>query len=95
MQKIFLAEPLRWNDALKVYTAKVYNEKQLDKSKDAHKSMDAEEAADLEKTENQVNASVFNFDKFKLPIISSMPINFDDKMLHAFGGMTYPWKETS
>ena len=58
-------------------------------------SMDDEEAADLDKTSNQVDTSVFNFDKFKEPIITSMPINFDYKMLHAFGGMTYPCGRTS
>ena len=93
MQTIFLAEPLRWNDQLKVYTAKVYNETQLDKAKDAHKSLDDEEKADLEKSNNEVDTSVFNFDKFKEPIITSMPINIDDNVLHAFGGMTYPWKD--
>ena len=70
-----------------------YTREQLDKAKEAHKSLDDEEKTDLEKSNNQVDDSVFNFDKFKEPIITSMPINFEDNVLHAFGGMTYPWKD--
>ena len=91
LAKCFLAETLRWNDALKLYTAKIYTEKQLEKIKEAHKSMDDEEAADLEEAE--VDPDLFEFEEFKKPIITSMPIKIEDKMLHAFGGMTYPWKE--
>ena len=93
MQPHLLAESLRWNDQLKLYTGKVYNMTQLLKLKETHASLDEEEAKDLEAPSNQIDQDLFNFDECKEPMITSLPLTIDDVEYHAFGGMTYPFKD--
>lgn len=87
LQKKLLKERLRWNDELKVYTAKIYNAIQAKLLLEQQKMVSAEDEADLEDT--VVDESVF--ENAKPCELAMFPIEVDGTMMGAVSGPTYPW----
>ena len=86
----------RWNDELKVYTAKIYTAEQAIMIREAQKMVSAEDEADLANalTDEEI-VEVFDFPEAKpaaINIIAEFAKDGEDTI--AIGGTTYPWKDT-
>jgi hypothetical protein len=90
--KKLLAEVVRWNDELKLYTAKVYTAKQANMLFKVMEDMSPECKADLAEQEPIDFDELFNFPEAKDYTIQSFPLEVEGKTVQAFGGGTYAFK---
>ena len=92
-----LIEPMRWNNELKTYRAKIYSSKQAKMLRDTMKMLSPDDGNDLDTngpTDEDID-EVFDFEERKLAEISIiLEFELDGEMTKAIGGMTFPWKET-
>ena len=84
-----LAESLRWNDELKLYSGKVWTAKQAQLILDAMREVSAEDENDL--TDVTVDETIF--DDAKEAAIKIFPITVAGELNLAIGGTTYPFKD--
>ena len=94
-EKHLLNEKLRWNDELKVYTAKVYTPKQGQLVLDAIRTIDDKHEEDL--ADETIDESVFEEANaahiVSFPITVNEGVTSHDEECFALGGNTYPFKE--
>ena len=91
-----LVENLRWNDQLKLYTAKVFTPEQAVMIREAMKMVAAEDEADLQATAptDEDISDIFDFPEAKstdIDMIASIEVDGDEKT--AIGGDTYAFKD--
>ena len=84
-----LAESLRWNDELKLYSGKVWTAKQAQLILDSMRQVSAEDENDL--TDVTVDETIF--DDAKEAAIKIFPITVAGELNLAIGGTTYPFKD--
>ena len=84
---VFLKERLRWNDELKLYTAKVYTPEQAIMVLDNMREVSEE----CEKSLAHISVDESIFDDAKEASITMFPLEVDGKMTLAVGGTTFPW----
>ena len=95
VQPNLLAEGMRWNDEMKLYTAKVYTPEQVIKIRESMKTVSKEGESDLTEsapTDDEI-FEVFDFDERKsVDIRIIAEFNHDGENTVAIGGATYPFK---
>ena len=84
-----LAESLRWNDELKLYSGKVWTANQAQLILDSMRQVSAEDENDL--TDVTVDETIF--DDAKEAAIKIFPITVAGELNLAIGGTTYPFKD--
>jgi len=82
-----LAESLRWNDEIKLYTGKIWAAKQAQLILDGMREVSAEDAKDLA----DVTVDEIIFDDANAAEITMFPA--EDELNLAIGGTTYPFKD--
>ena len=94
-EKDLLNEKLRWNDELKVYTAKVHTPAQAQLILDAMRTIDEKHEEDL--ADETIDESVFeeanDVQIVAFPMTVHEGATSQDEECLAFGGSTYPFKE--
>ena len=97
--KILLAEPVRWNDEMKIYTGKVWTPEQAIKVREAMKMVSEEDEADLTDgvpgvpTDEEIY-DVFDFEQAKSVDIQLIAeFDNDGEETVAVGGCTFAWKD--
>jgi hypothetical protein len=84
---VLLKEYLRFNDELKLYTAKVYTIEQAEMVLDAAKQVSPED----EKCLAGVTVDPTIFDGATEASVKMFPLEVDGELNYAIGGSTYPW----
>ena len=84
---VFLKERLRWNDELKLYTAKVYTPEQAIMVLDNMREVSEE----CEKSLNDISVDESIFDDAKEAIITMFLLEVEGTMMLALAGTAYPW----
>ena len=84
-----LAERLRWNDELKLYSVKVHTAEQAGMILDAMRKVSADDEKDL--ADIAVDESIF--DDANAVDITMFPLVVDGELNMAVGGTTYPFKD--
>ena len=84
---VFLKERLRWNDELKLYTAKVYTPEQAIMVLDNMREVSEE----CEKSLADISVDESIFDDAKEATITMFPLEVEGTMMLALAGTAYPW----
>lgn len=89
VQQILLAEPLRWNTELTLFTGKVWTKVQAEMVLEAIKKLSEKNEADL--SDVAIDGSIF--EDAKEAALDTFPITVDEQEMFGIVGTSYPFKD--